>query len=81
MLRQLTPAAETNPPARTLLMVRTGASVGELSNTAHSLDIALDQILETAPVRVNPRNILVPTQFPIARLLGNYPAIPSGDSI
>ncbi len=42
MLRQLTPAAETNPPARTLLMVRTGASMAELSNAEQLLGSTLN---------------------------------------
>jgi pimeloyl-ACP methyl ester carboxylesterase len=43
------PAAEIHPPARTLLMVRTGASVAELSNTARPRSITLNQILATRP--------------------------------
>src|SRR6267378_3493462 len=54
---QFMPAAETHPPARTLLVVRTGASVAELSNAAHFHAIALNQILATHQVRVNNSNI------------------------
>src|SRR5260370_3464538 len=65
-------AAETHPPARTLVVVRTGASVAELSNAALPRSIALNQILATSPVRVNNRNIRVAPQFPITPV-GSYP--------
>src|SRR5437899_3609006 len=54
---QFLPAAETHPPARTLLMVRTVASVAELANAALPHSIALNQILATRPVRVNTQTI------------------------
>ena len=62
------PAAETHPPARTLLVVRTGASVAELSDAAQSRGTALSKILPTDSVRVNLRIIRVATRLPIARL-------------
>src|SRR5712692_9238956 len=68
---QFMPAAETHPPARTLLVVRTGASVAELSDAALPRSIALNQILATRPVRVNPRNTSVAAQFSITRRVGS----------
>src|SRR6267143_2271361 len=53
---QFLPAAETHPPARTLLVVRTGASVTELSNAAHSRCITRNRILARRPLRVNTRH-------------------------
>jgi hypothetical protein len=63
---QFIPAAETHPPAGTLLVVRTGASVAELGDAALPRSITLNQILAARPVRVNTRNIRVAPQFPIA---------------
>jgi len=60
---QFLPAAETHPPARTLLVVRTGASVTELSNAAHSRCITLNRILRGAHSE-STRDIQVAARFP-----------------
>jgi hypothetical protein len=60
--------AETHPPARTLLVVRTGASVDEMSDAAHLRSIALNQILATGWVLVNPRNIRTVAPITLAGL-------------